>query len=83
MRKGDFAYWSETAALFERDEVAGAVFAYLTGLDLSNFVVSAFPTSDLREVMLDAERPVEELFLREIADELTGDEWRGTNQEYW
>jgi hypothetical protein len=81
--KGDFAYWSESAALFERDEVAGAVFAYLRSLDLSGFVVSAFPTSELREIMLDAERPAEEMFLKEIAEALTGDEWRGTNQEFY
>jgi hypothetical protein len=62
---------------------AGAVFAYLRSLDLSGFVVSAFPTSELREIMLDAERPAEEMFLQEIAGELTGDEWRGTNQEFY
>lgn len=83
LRKGDFGYWAESAALFERDEVAGAVFAYLRSLDLSGFVVSAFPTSELREIMLDAERPAEEMFLQEIAGELTGDEWRGTNQEFY
>ena len=33
--------------------------------------------------MLDAERSVEEMFLTEISGELTGDEWRGTNQEFY
>ncbi len=33
--------------------------------------------------MLESERPVEELFLTEIAGELEGDEWRGTNQEFY
>ena len=59
------------------------MFAYLRSLDLRDFVVSAFPTSELREIMLDAERPAEEMFLKEIAGELVGDEWRGTNQEFY
>jgi hypothetical protein len=81
--KGDFAYWSESASYFNREEVAGAVFAYLNAIDLSYFVVSAFPTTNLREFMLDAERPVEEMFLMEIAGKLEGDEWRGTNQDFY
>ena len=68
--KGDFAYWSESAALFENDCVAGAVFEYLKGIDLTGFVISAFPVTELREVMLDAERPAEEMFLLEVAREL-------------
>jgi phage/plasmid-associated DNA primase len=33
--------------------------------------------------MMDAERSAEEMFLTEIASELAGDEWRGTNQEFY
>lgn len=81
--KGDFAYWHETAELFARDDVAGAVFSHLKGLDLSGFVVSAFPVTELREIMMDAERSIEEMFLKEVAGELEGDEWRGTNQAFY
>jgi hypothetical protein len=81
--KGDSEYWDETATMFERDEVAGAVFHYLQNLDLRGFVVTAFPVTRLREIMLENERPVEEMFLSEIVGELEGDEWRGTNQEFY
>ncbi len=83
LRKGDFGYWSETASLFERDEVAGAVFGYLRSIDLSGFVVSAFPTSELRVAMMEAEQSVEEMFLHEIALRLPGDEWKGSNAEFY
>jgi hypothetical protein len=81
--KGDFAYWNETVELFARDEVAGAVFLYLKGLDLTGFIVNAFPVTELREIMMEAEQPIEEIFLKEIAGELEGDEWRGTNQAFY
>jgi hypothetical protein len=81
--KGDYIYWNETVALFERDEVAGAVFNYLRSMDLSDFVVTAFPITQLREIMLENERSVEEMFLTEIAGELEGDEWRGTGQAFY
>lgn len=81
--KGDAAYWAESAAMFEREDVVGAIFAHLMAMDLSGFVVSAFPTTELREIMLEAERPVEEMFLTEIAGALEGNEWRGTNQEFY
>ena len=81
--KGDFAYWSETAAMFARDEVAGAVYAYLAGMDLSGFVVNAFPVTELRTIMLETEIAPEESFLRDMARDLSGSEWRGTNQEFY
>jgi hypothetical protein len=81
--KGDFAYWSESAALFALDEVAGAVYAYLTGLDLSDFVVNAFPVTELRTIMMEGEVPGEESFLRDTARDMSGAEWRGTNQEFY
>jgi hypothetical protein len=81
--KGDFTYWNATAELFAHDEVAGAVFSYLKGMDLTGFIVNAFPVSELREIMMEAERPVEEMFLNEIVTDLEGDEWRGTNQAFY
>ena len=81
--KGDFVYWIETAALFERDDVAGAVYAYLAAMDLSDFVVSAFPITELRTIMAESEIALEEAFLRAMARDSTGAEWRGTNQEFY
>lgn len=82
-RKGDYGYWAETAAMFARDDMAGCVYSYLAGLDLTDFVVNEFPVTELRAMMLEAERPVEESFLRESAAEIEGDIWRGTNQEFY
>lgn len=81
--KGNFAYWSETGALFESDDVAGAVYEHLVGLDLSEFVVNAFPVTELRTIMMESEVSPEESFLREIARTSEVDEWRGTNQEFY
>ena len=81
--KDDFSYWGESGALFERDDVAGAVYTYLAGLDLSGFVVNAFPVTELRTIMLESEIAPEEAFLHEIAHESATDEWRGTNQEFY
>jgi hypothetical protein len=81
--KGDYAYWSETARLLEAEETVAAVFTHLMSLDLSGFVVQMFPITELREIMLDGERSPEEMFLREMAGEMVGDEWRGTNQEFY
>lgn len=81
--RGDFSYWSESAALFERDDVAGAVYEYLAGLDLSGFVVNKFPVTELRTIMLESEIAPEEAFLREMARGSVTDEWRGTNQKFY
>ena len=81
--KGDDSYWKETVDMFERYAVIGAIYKYLMELDLSDFVVTKFPVTELREVMMDAERPVEEMFLRETANELEGDEWCGSAQEFY
>jgi hypothetical protein len=81
--KGDDSYWKETVDMFERYSVIGAIYKYLMELDLSDFIVTKFPVTELREVMMDAERPVEEMFLRETASELEGDEWSGSNQEFY
>lgn len=81
--KGDFAYWAETSGLFEADETTGAVFDYLMQMDISGFNPDAFPVSELREIMLDAERTPEESFLLETAADLSGAEWTGTNQEFY
>lgn len=81
--KGDYAYWTETSTLFARDDVAGSVYKYLVELDLTNFVVGKFPVTELREMMMEAERPVEESFLVETATKVEGNEWRGTNQEFY
>jgi hypothetical protein len=81
--KGDFGYWNETVEMLARDEVAGTVFSYLNGIDLTGFIVNAFPVTELREIMMEAERPIEEMFLREIITDLEGDEWRGTNQAFY
>ena len=80
--KGDFAYWKETSSLFESEEVAGSVFSHLMEMDLSGFVVNDFPITEMREIMMENERSVEETFLMEIASGLEGD-WRGTNQEFY
>jgi hypothetical protein len=81
--KGDDLYWKDTVEMFGHDEVIGSIYKYLMDLDLSGFIVTKFPVTELREVMMDAERPVEEMFLREIAGTLEGDEWSGTNQEFY
>lgn len=81
--KGDFGYWSETSELFSKDEVAGAVYGYLMGIDLSGFVVNSFPVTELRNIMMESEISPEESFLRDIARESKEDEWRGTNQEFY
>jgi hypothetical protein len=81
--KGDSAYWKETVDMFGCDEVVGTIYKYLMDLDLSDFIVTKFPVTELREVMMEAERPVEEMFLREVAGDLEGDEWCGTNQEFY
>jgi hypothetical protein len=80
--KGDFAYWKETSSLFERDDVAGSVFSYLMGLELSGFVVNNFPITEIREIMLENERSLEEKFLIEISSDMKED-WRGTSQEFY
>lgn len=81
--KGKYDYWTETATLFNDDTVAGTIFAHLMSIDLTGFNVSNFPVTELREIMLDAERPTEEAFLVEMASQLEGDEWRGTNQSFY
>ena len=81
--KGDFPYWAETSGLFEAEETTGAVFDYLMRMDISGFNPDAFPVSELREIMLDAERTPEESFLIETAADLSGAEWTGTNQEFY
>jgi len=81
---GDFDYWAETADLFDKDETAGAVYDYLMKVDLSGFNVQKFPVTDLREIMLENERPPEEMFLTELAANFSGDsEWKGSNQELY
>lgn len=81
--KGDFNYWSETAKLFEDDNTVGGVFKYLSELDVSDFIVNDFPVTELRELMIDNEKPAEESFLLDMAKNLNGDEWRGSRQEFY
>ena len=52
------------------------------GLDLSGFVVNDFPITEMREIMLENERSVEETFLLETSSGFDED-WRGTNQEFY
>ena len=81
--KGDFSYWTETATLFNDDAVAGTVFAHLMSLDLSDFIVRNYPETELRQIMIDAERPLEEAFLIEFAADSSDNEWRGSNQAFY
>jgi hypothetical protein len=81
--KGNYDYWAETASLFNDDAVAGTIFAFLMSVDLTNFNVSKFPVTELREIMIDAERPTEENFLIEMASQLDGDEWRGSCNTFY
>jgi len=83
LHKGDFSYWLETKGLLDMEETVGSVFDMFMRMDLSGFNPDAFPVSELREIMLDAERSSEESFLMETAGDLSGAEWIGTNQEFY
>lgn len=77
---GDAAYWNETAALFENDETAAAVYQFLMSIDLSGFLVTKFPVTEIRSIMLENERSPEEMFLAELATDLEAEEeWNGSN----
>ena len=52
-------------------------------MDLEGFIVSAFPTTELREIMMENERSSEEMFLCEMAQKYEGPMWSGNNQDLY
>jgi hypothetical protein len=68
--KGESDYWKETANIFQDDECIKAVYEYLKSYKYDDhFVVGAIPPrTDAEMLMMEAERPTDDLFLEHLCE---------------